>query len=80
MFKTLFLLLGLYLLYKLIFEFIIPVYNATSQVKKKVGEMQQKMNEQTQQENNFTAPPKQSSTEKPKRNDYIDFEDVNNGV
>jgi len=61
-----------YLLYKLIFEFIIPVYNATSQVKKKVGEMQQ--------ENNFTTPPKQSSTEKPKRNDYIDFEDVNNGV
>jgi len=33
-----------------------------------------------QQENNFTTPPKQSSTEKPKRNDYIDFEDVNNGV
>lgn len=80
MLRTLFLLFGLYLLYKLIFEFIIPVYNATTQVKKKVGEMQQKMNEQMQQENNFTTPPKQSSTEKPKRNDYIDFEDVNNGV
>ncbi len=42
--------------------------------------MQQKMNDQMQQENNFTTPPKKSSTEKPKRNDYIDFEDVNNGV
>jgi hypothetical protein len=77
MLKTLFLLFCLYLLYKLIFEFIIPVYNATTQVRQKVNEMQQKMNEQVPQQNNFTAPPKQSSTEKPKRDDYIDFEEVN---
>jgi sortase (surface protein transpeptidase) len=76
MFKTLFLLLGLYLLYKLIFEFIIPIYNTTTQVKQRVNEMQQKMNEQMQPKNNFDSPPKQSSTEKPKRDDYIDFEEV----
>lgn len=79
MFKTLFLLFGLYLLYKLIFEFIIPIYNTTTQVKQKVGEMQQKMNEQMQQQNNnYNATPKQP-TEKPKRDDYIDFEEVKKG-
>ncbi len=76
MFKTLFLLFGLYLLYKLIFEFIIPIYNTTKQVKQKVGEMQQKMNEEMQPKSNFETPPKQSSTDKPKRDDYIDFEEV----
>jgi sortase (surface protein transpeptidase) len=76
MLKTLFLLFCLYLLYKLIFEFIIPIYNTTTQVKQKVNEMQKKMNEQVQPKNNFDTPPKQSSTEKPKRDDYIDFEEV----
>jgi sortase (surface protein transpeptidase) len=76
MLRTLLLLFALYLLYKLIFDFIIPIYNTTSQVKKKVGEMQQKMNEQMQQQNNFNTPPKEADTPKPKRDDYIDFEEV----
>ncbi|MBP6430686.1 MAG: hypothetical protein KA319_02885 [Ferruginibacter sp.] len=75
MLRTLLLLFALYLLYKLIFDFIIPIYNTTNQVKKKVGEMQQKMNEQMQQQNNVDTPPKQTA-EKPKRDDYIDFEEV----
>ena len=67
----------LYLLYKVIFDFIIPIYTTTKQVKQKVNEMQRTMNEQAnrQQNNppkaaNSTAPPR------PKADDYIDFEEV----
>ena len=54
--KVIFELFVLYLLYKLIFDFIIPVYQTTKQVKQKVGEMQSKMNEQMkqQQPNSFS--------------------------
>ena len=80
MLRTLLMLLGLYLLYKLIFEFIIPVYNTTTQVKKKVGEMQQKMHEQMQQQQNgYNATTPKQPAEKPKRDDYIDFEEVKQG-
>jgi hypothetical protein len=66
----------MYLLYKLIFDFIIPVYNTTKQVKEKVGEMQQKMNEQMKQQGNqFNATTKESITKTP-REDYIEFEEI----
>ena len=76
-FRVLFELFVLYLLYKLIFDFIIPVYQTTKQVKQKVGEMQQKMNEQMkeQQSTQFTGPVKESSSGKAKE-DYIEFEEV----
>jgi len=66
----------LYLLYKFIFDFIIPVYNTTKQVKQKVNEMQRNVNEQARrQQEQFTAashpPPPKSKSE-----DYIDFEEV----
>ncbi|MBL0145918.1 MAG: hypothetical protein IPP48_09285 [Chitinophagaceae bacterium] len=62
------------------FEFIIPVYNTTTQVKKKVGEMQQKMHEQMQQQQNgYNATTPKQPAEKPKRDDYIDFEEVKQG-
>ena len=38
--RIIFELLVLYLVYKLIFDFIIPVYKTTKQVSKKMGEMQ----------------------------------------
>ena len=75
--RVLFELLVLYLLYKLIFDFIIPVYRTTKQVKQKVGEMQSKMNEhiKQQQANTFTDASKENAP-KPGREDYIEFEDV----
>jgi hypothetical protein len=75
--KILFELFVLYMLYKLIFDFIIPIYHTTKQVKQKVNEMQRNMNEQAnqQQRNQFTAPAKESSA-KPKSDDYIEFEEV----
>jgi Sec-independent protein translocase protein TatA len=57
-----------------VFEFIIPVYRTTSQVKKKMNEMQEKMQEQQHNYNNHTNPDPQ-----PKKNhdaDYIDYEEV----
>ncbi|MEP7255590.1 MAG: hypothetical protein ABI666_07420 [Ferruginibacter sp.] len=67
----------LYLLYKLIFDFIIPVYQTTKQVKQKVGEMQNQMNEhmKKQQEPNSFSAPKESSA-KAGKEDYIEFEEV----
>jgi Sec-independent protein translocase protein TatA len=67
----------LYLLYKLVFDLLIPAYQATKEVKKKFGQMQADMQEQinrTQQAaTNSTqkAPPRNTSNE-----DYIDFEEV----
>ena len=72
---TLFELFLLYLLYKLIFDFIIPVYQTTKQVKKKMGEMQQQMNRQQQQQQQFTAPPTETKSTS-KNEDYIEFEEV----
>lgn len=69
----------LYLLYKLVFDFIIPVVKTTKQVKKQFGDMsaqmQEKMNQQQQQTANFSAPKKPAATAS-KNDDYIDFEEV----
>lgn len=70
----------LYLLYKLIFDFIIPVYQTTKQVKQKVNKMQQDMNEHIQRQNNqFNPDANKKEDVKASRKtseDYIDFEEV----
>lgn len=68
----------LYILYKLVFDFIIPIYNTTKKVKKQFGEMHNKMQEQM---NTFNAKQK-SSGAKPnapqsaQKEDYIDYEEI----
>ncbi len=67
-----------YLLYKLIFDFIIPVSKASNQIKKNIRdaqsrqqqfyEQQQRQQQQTQQ----AAQPKAASSD----SEYIDFEEV----
>ena len=79
MFKALFELFVLYLAYKLIFEFIIPIYQTSKQVKQKVGEMQRTMNEHMKQQQNAQANAAASGPAAPKskkNEDYIDFEEV----
>ena len=64
----------IYILYKLIFEFIIPVYQTTKKVKKQFGEMHEKMQDQMKtQQNNYQAPdqPKPAPKE-----DYIEYEEI----
>lgn len=66
----------LYILYKLIFDFIIPIYQTTKKVKKQFGDMHNKMQEQmntfNQQQNNA----QQAKQEPVKKEDYIDFEEI----
>jgi len=69
----------LYLLYKLIFDFIIPIYIASKKVKNQFGEMHSKMQEQMNQYNRQTAQQAQTTTTaKPekKKEEYIDYEEI----
>lgn len=75
-FRLAFELFALYFLYKLIFDFIIPLAKTTKQVKKQFSSMQQQMQEKQAQ---FNATQQQTNTNtKPttKKDDYIDFEEV----
>jgi hypothetical protein len=74
-FRTIAELFLIYLLYKLIFDFIIPIYESSKKIKKQFGEMQDKMQNDI---NNYQNHPKTSSTEPApkKEGDYIDFEEV----
>ena len=70
----------IYILYKLIFDFIIPIYRTTKRVKKQFGEMQSKMQEQMNT-NSYRGNQQQSSAkstkEEPlKREEYIDYEEI----
>ena len=66
----------IYILYKLIFDFIIPIYQTTKRVKKQFGEMnsrmQEHMNTYNQQPSTGTAP----KQEPVKNEDYIDYEEI----
>ncbi|MEP6673838.1 MAG: hypothetical protein ABJA78_01740 [Ferruginibacter sp.] len=70
----------LYMVYKLIFDFIIPVYTTTKQVKKQFGDMQQKMSEMNRQQQQSGQYNSNTSTQpaqpKPGKDDYIEYEDV----
>ena len=74
-------LIGLYLLYKLVFDFIIPIAVSTREVKKQFSDIQSKMHEQArkfeqhaqnQQRPTVTVTPKKPGS----KDDYIDFEEV----
>ncbi len=68
----------LYILYKLVFDFIIPIYNTTKRVKKQFGDIQEKMNKMNGF-NNQAPPTNANTTAQPtpgKKEDYIDYEEV----
>jgi hypothetical protein len=73
-----YLLLGFvfYLLYKLVFDLILPVSKATAQVRSKMQEMQQEQLKQQQAHAAATAQPQKASPVSRKDEDYIDFEEV----
>jgi len=76
MLKAIFELFVLYLLYKLIFDFIIPLSQTTKQVKQKVNEMQRNMNEQMKQQNRPFEGNTPKNTGAAASGDYIDYEEV----
>ncbi|MEO6406387.1 MAG: hypothetical protein ABIY51_11940 [Ferruginibacter sp.] len=74
-FRLAFELLALYLLYKFIFEFIIPVYRSTKTMRNGMRNMQEKMQEMHRKQ--ATG----STSEEPKKQplpqeDYIDYEEI----
>ncbi|RYY64918.1 MAG: hypothetical protein EOO13_17885 [Chitinophagaceae bacterium] len=80
MFKTLFLIFLFYMLYKLVFDFIIPVYNASKRMKDQVGQMQQKMREEQErqqfQRNGYVQQEADQTASKKIEKDYIDYEEI----
>jgi len=65
----------IYILYKLIFEFIIPVYQSTKKIKKQFGEMHAKMQQDMHTYDNRKTTPQPEPAVK-KEDDYIEFEEV----
>ena len=67
----------IYLAYRLIFHFIIPIYKTTKQVRKQFREMNSQMEDHInqQQPNQQPMPPRQED-KKAQAGDYIDFEEV----
>lgn len=68
----------IYILYKLIFEFIIPVYQTSKKVKKQFGEMHTKMQEQMNKFDAQNSPQTQAGpdTQQKIKEDYIDYEEI----
>ena len=67
----------LYLLYKFIFELVVPISKATSQVKDKMREMHaQQQAQQQQYQRQQTTQAQAQPEEKKKGGDYIEFEEL----
>ncbi|HUC82311.1 MAG TPA: hypothetical protein VMR70_15505 [Flavisolibacter sp.] len=65
-----------YLLFRLVFDFVLPIYRTTRKVKRTFREMNERMNAQQN-----TRPPqpqqeKSNSNQKSTLGEYIDFEEV----
>ncbi len=62
------------MLYKLIVDFIIPVYRSTKKIKEQFGDIQSKMQEDmTDYQQRKNSPPPEAPQ---KEGDYIEFEEV----
>jgi Sec-independent protein translocase protein TatA len=73
----LFLVFVCYLGYRLVFDFILPVYRTTRRIKNGFREMNQRMKQHTGQSDQQPNPSKQQqSTSKASHEDYIDFEEI----
>lgn len=64
-----------YVLYRFIFNFVVPIYKTTSRVKQGIREMNEKMRQHGQATAQPTPEP-QFKTQENKTGEYIDFEEV----
>lgn len=67
-----------YLVFRLVFDFIIPIYRTTKRVRKSFRDMHERMNGQTEQFSQQQTGTKQnqSSNNKGGVGEYIDFEEI----
>ena len=77
-FRFLLIVFLIYLLYRLVFHFIIPVYKTTRQVKNQFKDMHNRMQEQMnrQKESFQSATTKKNESPQKPVGDYIEFEEV----
>jgi hypothetical protein len=67
----------IYLAYRLVFHFIIPIYKTTRQVKKQFREMHSRMQDNMSQQQPYQQPATPATeTKKQQAGDYIDFEEL----
>jgi sortase (surface protein transpeptidase) len=79
MIKFIFYGLVVYLIYKLVFEFVIPVNKASKQMREKLQEMQEQQRfqqEQARAQAQAKAEPVASTKSASSDKDYIEFEEV----
>ena len=81
MVRVILIILGIIVLYKLIFDFIIPVYRTSRDIRRKFKDMNQQMqdrvnqfNQANQQQASAQKQPQQKKPESDK--DYIEFEEL----
>ncbi|OQY92537.1 MAG: hypothetical protein B6D37_14695 [Sphingobacteriales bacterium UTBCD1] len=66
-----------YLLYKIVFELIIPVHKTSQQMKKGFQDMNRRMSEQMNKtEQNYAKTPRESAAPKADADDYLEFEEI----
>jgi len=73
--EWLFTFLILYLLYKVIFDFIIPVYRTSAQMRDKINQMNQQ-NQYQQKQSSHAQSTKEKFKQTSHGDDYIDFEEI----
>ncbi len=77
MFRVIFLVLVAIILYKLIFDFIIPIYRASRDLRSRFKDMNQQMGDNMNQFGQSSNPGRErDAVKKPSDKDYIDFEEV----
>ena len=73
---TLLIILGIYLLYKFIVDFVIPVYKASKRVQERFRQMQQNMNDQSGSHAASSVNQNGTGASKANPKEYIDFEEI----
>jgi Sec-independent protein translocase protein TatA len=79
MFKLILELFLFYILFRFIFDLVIPVYRTTKQVKKHMSHMQEEMEKHHRDQSQQQSTSKRSSfsgNSKPSPDEYIDYEEV----
>jgi len=78
MLRYLFFAFLIYLAYRLVFHFIIPIYKTTRQVKKQFRDMHERMQDHINEQQSYqqTSTPEPEPKKQQIGGDYIDFEEV----
>lgn len=73
--KIVLLIIGVYILYRFIFGFVLPVVGATKQMKRQMNAFREQYDQMFQQQPNNTAASTRNNYKAPSE-DYLDFEEI----